>query len=199
MALSANIKENLEELHKFGVIEPAVSRPTPWILSMIVVPKDNDKIRICLDPKDLNKAILRENYTMLTNEEIATRLHGAKVSSVLDVKTGFWHVKLDEESSYLTTFHTPFGRYRWCRIPFCISSVPEVFQRRMHELIEGLSGTEVVADDFTVAGFGDTLEEAIRNNNKNLVAFLQHCSQRGVKLAVQKLQLCLEETLSRTT
>ena len=69
----------------------------------------------------------------------------------------------------------------------------------MHELIEGLSGTEVVADDFTVAGFGDTLEEAIRNNNKNLVAFLQHCSQRGVKLAVQKPQLCLEETLSRTT
>ena len=67
----------------------------------------------------------------------------------------------------------------------------------MHELIEGLSGTEVVADDFTVAGFGDTLEEAIRNNNKNLVAFLQHCSQRGVKLAVQKPQLCLEETLSR--
>ena len=63
----------------------------------------------------------------------------------------------------------------------------------MHELIEGLSGTEVVADDFIVAGFGDTLEEAFCDHNKNLVAFLQRCSARGVKLAVEKLQLCLEE------
>ena len=78
-------------------------------------------------------------------------------------------------------------------MPFEIRSAPEVFQRRMHELIESLSGTEAVADDFTVAAFGDTLEEAICNLNKNLVAFLQRCSQRGVKLAVEKLQLCLEE------
>ena len=78
-------------------------------------------------------------------------------------------------------------------MPFGISSAPAVFQRRMHELIEGLSGTEVVAHDFIVAGFGDTLKEAIRDHNKTLVAFLQRCSERGVKLAVEKLQLCLEE------
>ena len=160
---------------------------------MLAVPKKNGKIRICLDPKDLNKAILRENYPIPTIEDIASRLHGAKVFSVLDAKNGFWHVKLEEESSYLTTFHTHFGRYRWCRMPFGVSSASEVFQHRMHELIEGLSGTEVVADDFIVAGFGDTLEEASRDHNKNLVAFLQQCSARGVKLAVEKLQLCLEE------
>ena len=70
-------------------------------------------------------------------EDIATRLHGAKVFSVLDAKNGFCRVKLDEESSYPTTFHTPFGCYRWCRMPFGISSAPEVFQQRMHQLIEG--------------------------------------------------------------
>ena len=78
-------------------------------------------------------------------------------------------------------------------MPFGISSAREVFQRSMHELIEGLSGIEVVADDFVVAGFGDTLEEAFRDYNKNLVAFLQLCSASGVKLAKEKLQLCLEE------
>ena len=160
---------------------------------MLAVPKKNGKIRICVDPKDLNKAILRENYPMPTIEEIATRLHGAKVFSLLDAKNGFWYVNLDEKSSYLTTFQTPLGRYRWCRMPFGIGSAPEVFQRRMHELIEGFSGTEVVADDFIVAGFGYTLEEAIRDHNKTFVAFLQRCSERGVKLAVEKLQLCLEE------
>ena len=71
-------------------------------------------------------------------------------------------------------------------MPFGISYAPEVFQRRMHQLIEGLSGTEVVPDDFTVvAGFGDTL--AIHDHNKNLVVFLQRSSKRGVKLAVEKL------------
>ena len=183
VALRNKIKETLEELHSAKVIQP-VSKPTPWISSMLAVPKKNGKIRICLDPKDLNKAILRENYPIPTTEDIASRLHGAKVFSVLDAKNGFGNVKLDEESSYLTTFHTPFGRYHWCRMPFGVSSAPEVFQRRMHQLIEGISGTEVVADDFIVAGFGDTLEEAFRDHNKNLVAFLQRCSARGVKLAV---------------
>lgn len=60
VALRSKIKDTLEELHSAGVIEP-VSKPTPWISSMLAVPKKNGKIRICLDPKDLNKAILREN------------------------------------------------------------------------------------------------------------------------------------------
>ena len=76
---------------------------------------------------------------MPTIEGIATRLHGAKVFSLLDVKNGFWHINLDEESSYLTSFYTPFGRYHWCRMPFGISCASEVFQRRMQELIKGLA------------------------------------------------------------
>ena len=57
----------------------------------------------------------------------------------------------------ITTFNTPIGRYRWKRLPFGISSAPEVFQRRMHLLVEGLSGVEVIADDFVVVGFGDSI------------------------------------------
>ena len=108
---------------------------------------------------------------MPTIEDIVTCLHGAKVFSILDAKNGFWHVKLNKESLYLTTFHTPFGRYRWCRMPFGISSAPEAFQRRMYEVIEGLDGTEVVADDSTVAGFEDTFEQAVRDHNKTLSHF----------------------------
>ena len=118
---------------------------------MVAVPKANGaKLRICLDPKDLNRAVQRENYPLPTIEDIATRLHGAKVFTKLDVRNGFWHVKLSEESSYLTTFNSPFGRYRWKRLTFGISSASEVFQRKMHELVEGLTGIEVVANDFIV-------------------------------------------------
>ena len=96
---------------------------------------------------------------------------------VLDVRNGFWRVPLDQESSLLTTFNTPFGRYRWKWMPFGISSAPEVFQRRMHEVIESLEGVKVVADDFVTVSFGDTEEEAIANNDQNLEAFLQRCEE----------------------
>lgn len=161
--------------------ETSVTTPTPWISSMVVVPKKKGKHRICLDPKDLNNAIQRENYPLPTIEEIAARLHGAKVFTLLDVRNGFWHVKIDEESTYLTTFHTPFGRYRWKRIPFGISSAPEVFQRKMHEFSEGLTGTEVV--------------EATQDHDKNLLAFLSRCEERNVHLNPDKLKLRQSEVL----
>ena len=90
-----------------------------------------------LDPKDLNRALQRENYPMPTIEEVVSCLHGVKVFTSLDVSNGFWHFVLDEESSFCTTFNTPFRRYRWKRMPFGIESAPQVFQRKMHELIEG--------------------------------------------------------------
>ena len=125
VAHGEKVKQKLEELSQQNIIEP-VTTPTRWISSMVEVVK-NDKLRICLDPRQLNKAIQREHYALSTIEDVATRLHGAKVFTKLDVRNGFWHVKLDEESSYLTTFNSPFGRYRWKRMPFSISSAPEVF------------------------------------------------------------------------
>ena len=175
------LKETLDELVQQDILAP-VQQPTQWISSMVVVPKKDGKPRICLDPRDLNQAIRREYYPLPTIEDVATRLHGARVFTVLDVRKGFWHVELEEDSSFLTTFNTPFGRYRWKRMPFGICSAPEVFQRRIHELIEWLTGVEVVADDFVVVGFGESEQEAIRDHDKNLKRFLQRCAAKGIKL-----------------
>ena len=124
VALRERLRETLEELVQQDILA-LVTQPTEWISSMVIVPKKDGKLRICLDLKDLNRAIQREHYPLPTIEEIATRLHGARVFTVLDVRHGFWHIPLDEVPSLLTTFNTPFGRYRW---PFGISSAPEVFQ-----------------------------------------------------------------------
>ena len=82
-----------------------VDQPTDWVSSMLVVSKPSTeaegetKLRICLDPRDLNLAIKREHFPMPTIEEIATRLNGAKLFSVFDASNGFWQVELDDESS----------------------------------------------------------------------------------------------------
>ena len=167
VALRDRLKATLDDMVQDDIIE-AVEKPTEWISSMVVITKKDNKLHICLDPKDLNRAIRRENYQLPTIEDIATRLHGAMVFIVLDVRHGFWHERLDERSSYLTTFHTPFGRYRYKRMPFGICSAPEVFQKKMHELIEGLHGIEVVADDFVVVGYGNTVDEANVDHDKRL-------------------------------
>ena len=192
VAIRERLKETLEDLEQQEILAQ-VTTPTPWISSMVVLPKKDGKLRICLDPIDLNRALRRENYPLPTIEDVATRLRGAKVFSILDVRNGFWHVVLDEESSHLTTFNTPFGRYRWKRMPFGIRSAPEIFQRKMNELIEGLKGVEVIADDFVVVGYGASSEAAVKDHDRNLVAFLERCDTRGVRMNADKVKLRLTE------
>ena len=100
---------------------------------------------------------------------------------------------MGEESSFLATFNTPFGRYRWKRMPFGIQSAPEVFQRKMHEVIEELVQVEAAADDFVVVGRGITLEEATRDHYQRRIAFLKRCQERGLKLNSEKLTLTQTE------
>ena len=135
------IKDELERLPKEHIIA-AVTEPTEWVSSIAAVKKKNGSLRICLDPRDLNKVILRSHYPMPTLEDVATRLDKARVFTVLDAKTGFWQINLEERSNFLTTFKTAFGRYCWLRMPFGISSAPEVWQRRIHEIVEGLPRDE---------------------------------------------------------
>ena len=78
-------------------------------------------------------------------------------------------------------------------MPFGICSAPEIFQRRIHELIVGLMGVEVVADDFVVVGRGHTEAEAIHDHDKNLQALLQRWEKQGVRLNADKLRLQMHE------
>ena len=145
------VKEELDRMEKLGVIRKAEG-PTEWVSSLVVVEKPNGKVRLCLDPRDLNKAIQREHYPMKSVEEVAAELSDAKVFSVLDATSGFWHIKLDEKSSELLTFNTPFGRYQYLRMPFGINSAPEIFQKRMTQAFEDLSGVKTIAGDILVLG-----------------------------------------------
>ena len=147
------------------IIKP-VSTPTPWVSSLVIVVKPG-KVRICIDQKHLNQNIKRSHYPLPTIEDLLPDLSKTKIFSVVDAKNGFWHVELDDESSYLTTFNTPFGRYHWLRMPFGISSAPEEYQRRQDQTVEGPPGVRSIIDDILIYGEGDTAEEAIATMMSN--------------------------------
>ena len=119
--LKAKLKKKIKEMEKEGIIIQQTN-PTDWISSLVTVKKPG-KLRVCTDPRDLNGAIKRPNYQMPTVDK-------AKVFTVLDAKDGFYQVKPDTESSLLTTFWTPFGRYRYLRMPQGISSALEEYGKR---------------------------------------------------------------------
>ena len=192
IALKEKYKMELERLVQRGIIA-AVSEPTEWISSTVVVLKPNGKLRVCLDPKPLNKALKRNHYPLPTIDDLLPELSRAQVFSVVDVKNGFWHVPLDDESSKLTTFATPWGRFRWLRMPFGISPAPEEFQRRLDEAIEGLDGVRTVADDIIVFGVGDTKDAALRDHDTKFLNLLERCRQKHITLNKDKLKFKLHE------
>lgn len=130
---------------------------------------------------------------MPTVEEIIPELSKAKVFTTLDATKGFWQLCLDEESSKLTTFWTPFGRYKFKRLPFGISSAPEIFQNKQHEIVHGLDGIVSVHDDILVYGCGQTIEEATVDHNVKLEKLLKRIREKNLKLNKSKMKLCQQQ------
>ena len=95
-------------------------------------------------------------------------------------------MQLDTQSSLLTTTTTPFGRYRWTRLPFGLKVSSEIFQRKLNEALSGFNGVICIADDLLVMGCGNTREEAAADHERNLRELQKRCSQRNVLLNDEK-------------
>ena len=108
----------------------------------------------CLKPrrKDQDLPTPGGHYPIPTVEEIVVKIPDATVFTVLDAKSGYLQMKLDYESSLLTTMNTPIGRYRWLKLHFGIKSAPEMYQRAMDEMLEGTDHAYTIMDDILVAG-----------------------------------------------
>lgn len=175
LPLMPKVKEELSRMEQQGVISK-VEEPTAWCAPMVVVPKSTGKVRICTDLTELNKSVLREKHPLPSVEHTLRQLAGARVFSKLDAKSGFWQIPLSKESSLLTTFITPFGRYCYNRLCFGISSAPEHFQKRMSRTLEGLEGVLCQMDDVLI--WGATQKE----HDERLRKALTRLQEAGVTL-----------------
>ena len=112
-----------------GVIEK-LNDPKDWMNVILCSRKRSGELRICLDPKPLNKFIKRSYYKTPTLQEISLKLAGAMLFTKFDAKHGHWAIHLDEESSLLTCFNTPFGKCKYLRYPFALEVFQDIFQQK---------------------------------------------------------------------
>ena len=157
-----------------------VREPTEWCAGMVVVPKTDSSVRICVDLTRLNESVRRERHPLPAVEQTLAQLAGARVFFKLDANSGFWQIPLAKESALLTTFITPFGRFCFNRLPFGITSAPEHFQRRMSEILQDVEGAVCLMDDILIHG------KSKEEHDERLFSVLHRLQEAGITLNEKK-------------
>ena len=149
LGMQSAYKAELDRLVRESIITE-VHEHTEWIKSIVPVMKEDSSLRLCLEPKDLNKAIKRNQRYARTLDDILPELAQSKSFTIKDATSGFWHVLLDFRSSLLTIFNTPWGKYRWLRMPFGLKVSGDVYQERLDRVLRLVPGVLGIADDIVI-------------------------------------------------
>ena len=120
----------MDTIASLGVDEMA-----EWCNSFVLVPKTNGKVWLCLDPAQHNQVLIRPIHRGPTLNDILPRLNNVQYMSIIDASLGYHNLKLDKQSSHLTTFACPFGRYRYKCLPFRVVPVGNMFQCKIDKIL----------------------------------------------------------------
>ena len=161
---------------------------TPWVNSTVVTRKPNDTIRLCLAARDLNKAIRRTPYHVRTIDDVIPKVSGASHFSILGARSGFWQVELNDESSELCTFSTPWGTYRWKRLPFGLSCSGDMFKEKMDNVFGNLDGLSGIAND-TFVYFKNEAER-----DRHILNVLDTARENNIRFNPDKFQFKVHQT-----
>ena len=179
--LRAKVDSELERLEAEDIIEKVPdTEETPWISPVVIVPKKEDKIRLCVDMRAANKAIKRVCHPIPTVRDISMDLNGAKFFSKLDMSQAYHQLELAPSSRNITTFITHAGLYRFKRLNYGTNSAAEIFQNTLQQVLHGINGVRNIADDILI--YGTTYEE----HNKALKECLQRLELHGLTLNLDK-------------
>jgi hypothetical protein len=168
-------------LVKQDIIEP-VQGATDWLHPIVVVPKKDGAIRMCVDLTKLNKYIIRPTNPQPTPWEVVRLVpKGKKHFAVFDALKGYHQIELDKESRALTTFLTPFGRFRYKRLPMGESDAQDVFTLRYGAAVDASTEGRRSTEDTLL--LGDTLQELLSNTEE----FFKACDANGITLNTKKI------------
>lgn len=173
------VKKHLNELLESGVIRESES---PFASPIVVVKKKNGSVRLCIDFRKLNSQTIKDAYALPNLEEVFSLLNGSKWFSVLDLKSGYYQVEMEEADKQKTAFVCPLGFWEFNRMPQGVTNAPSTFQRLMERCMGDLNRKEalVFIDDLII--FSDTLEE----HESRLLQVLKRLKEYGLKLSSEK-------------
>ena len=185
LPLRGAAKGLIEDLQQRGIIAP-VNDPTDWLHPATFVPKKpgSDKLRLCVDLRKLNEFVKRPQHPVRTPRDcVASVPPQAKFFATFDAKMGYFQVPLDEASQLLTTFCTPWGRFKHLRATMGLTSAGDEYNRRTDNALSTLPRTEKIVDDILLYDY--TWPEHI----SHVKEFLTHCRRAGITLNPNKFTL----------
>ena len=132
--LREKVDKKLDKLLELDMIQEVPEGPSGWVSPLVVVPKGDGDVRVCVDMRRANEAIVRERHPIPTVEELLHDLNGSTVFSKIDLKWGFHQILLSKESRHVTTFVTHRGLYRYKQLMFGVTSAPEKYQQIIRDV-----------------------------------------------------------------
>ena len=159
------------------------AEPTPWVSSVTFPMKLNGEVRVCLDPSNLNKAIIREHHKPIMVEEIGHELAGATVYTKADALKAFLQIHLMHEASLLTMFNSQWGQLQFLWMPFGAKMSQDVFQLWMDAILKQCPGVIGIHDNIVIFGVDQ------EDHDANLINLLNVCQKEGLVLNSKKLEL----------
>ena len=177
--LQEKVEKKIQELLDYDIIEE-VDGPTPWVNPVVIIPKAASDIRLCVDMRRANEAILRGRHPIPTVDELLHSMNGSKVFSKLDLKWGYHQLELSQESRQITTFVTHKGLYRYKRLLFGVSSASELYQHEISTALAGIEGVDNISDDIIVHGPDQ------KTHDQRLLKTMERLRQHGLTLNADK-------------
>ncbi|KAJ8356525.1 hypothetical protein SKAU_G00193190 [Synaphobranchus kaupii] len=178
-AIRPKVEADMDALVKNGVLEPVTI--SEWATPIVPVPKKDGGIRTCGDFKlTLNPVLAAEQYPLPLIDDLFAGLSGGQKFSKIDLSQAYLQMHVEEQSREMLTINTHKGLFRYCRLPFGITSAPALFQRAMDQILSGLPGVQCYLDDILCTGSND--EEHLRN----LDATLQRLKDYGLRVRKDK-------------
>ena len=174
-------KAELERLQQEDVIIE-VNHYTEWVNLIVPVQKPDGHIRLCIDMRNLNMAIKRNPYYLRTLDGILPQLSKAKTISMGDAMSENWHVPLDLASSILMTFSTPYGKFRWLKLPIVLKIALDIFQERLDRVLALVPNTIGIADSIVIYGENEIEHDA------SFVTLCETARANGLNGNAKKLQ-----------
>ena len=181
VAWKDTVKKEIDDMVLRGIIEPVGDVPSDWCSPLVIVPKQNGQPRVCVDYTMLNKQVHRPLYPLRTPKDAVSSIPAeARIFTTLDAANGYWQLPLDEDSQMLTTFITPWGRFKFLRTPMGLNSTGDSYCRRGDIALDGIDNISKVVDDIIIA------DSSLDDHIARVRSVLERCRQHGITLRPEK-------------